>query len=362
MLSSLQIKNFKNIHRLDLNNLATINLLTGKNNTGKTSVLEAIGLLASGLDLTWLRKIIEDRGYALVSQEKEIDLSVLEYLFYQNKISTNPEHAIFIGNRQQEKFISINFTNYIIRESESDEGVIKRTKIRVEDSNSDYLTGLEVSSPQQTQIISPDDRSYFLRPFRPNYYKIAKTNFQLIQSSLQEEERNSWLWDKITLTEKEDQVLAILQIIEPKLEKIAFVQEHGQSRRTVSAKIKGQEKRVMLKSMGDGINRILSIALALVNASQGYLLIDEFENGLHYSVQQQLWEIILKVAKRLNIQVFATTHSEDCITAFAQVINSEAYEGQGKLFRLERMGAEIKAVEYSDKELLTATEYRIETR
>ena len=65
--------------------------------------------------------------------------------------------------------------------------------------------------------------------------------------------------------------------------------------------------------MGDGINRILTIILAMVNCENGYLLIDEFENGLHYSVQEKLWEIIFYLAKRLNIQVFATTHSNDTI-------------------------------------------------
>ena len=71
-----------------------------------------------------------------------------------------------------------------------------------------------------------------------------------------------------------------------------------------------------LRSMGDGINRILTIILAMVNCENGYLLIDEFENGLHYSVQEKLWEIIFYLAERLNIQVFATTHSNDAIEVF----------------------------------------------
>jgi AAA15 family ATPase/GTPase len=71
--------------------------------------------------------------------------------------------------------------------------------------------------------------------------------------------------------------------------------------------------------MGDGMNRILTIILALVNSDNGCLLIDEFENGLHYTVQENLWRIIFHLSKELNIQVFATTHSEDCIKGFQSV-------------------------------------------
>ncbi len=58
------------------------------------------------------------------------------------------------------------------------------------------------------------------------------------------------------------------------------------------------------------------MTLALVNSSNGFLLIDEFENGLHYSVLHKVWKLIFRLAKDLNVQVFATTHSHDCVTAF----------------------------------------------
>jgi AAA15 family ATPase/GTPase len=113
--------------------------------------------------------------------------------------------------------------------------------------------------------------------------------------------------------------------------------------------------------MGDGINRILSIVLAAVNADNGVLLIDEFENGLHHSVQQQLWEVIFKLSELLNIQVFVTTHSNDCISGFEEVLNQES-GASGKLIRLERKTAGIRTVEFDSKELEIATDNNIETR
>ena len=114
--------------------------------------------------------------------------------------------------------------------------------------------------------------------------------------------------------------------------------------------------------MGDGINRILTIILALVNAENGFLLIDEFENGLHHTVQEQLWKIIFDLAGKLNVQIFATTHSEDCISGFASVLNKHNNLIEGKLIRLENRNGIIRQVEYDANELRIATVNNIETR
>jgi AAA15 family ATPase/GTPase len=114
--------------------------------------------------------------------------------------------------------------------------------------------------------------------------------------------------------------------------------------------------------MGDGINRILTIILALVNADSGFLLIDEFENGLHYTVQEKLWSIIFQLSKELNIQVFVTTHSEDCIRGFQSALNRQENLSDGKLIRLDNENGIIKQVEFDAKELKIADEQDIEIR
>jgi AAA15 family ATPase/GTPase len=117
-----------------------------------------------------------------------------------------------------------------------------------------------------------------------------------------------------------------------------------------------------LKSMGDGINRILTIILALVNSDNGFLLIDEFENGLHYSVQEKLWEIIFSLSEKLNIQVFATTHSEDSILGFESILNDKETQLEGKLIRLELTNGFVRQVEFNADELKIASDGNIETR
>ena len=103
--------------------------------------------------------------------------------------------------------------------------------------------------------------------------------------------------------------------------------------------------------MGDGINRILTIILAMLNCENGVLLIDEFENGLHYSVQHQLWKVINDLSTKLNVQVFATTHSMDTLRSLSELINDypiEEMQEKVACYYLQRTQTnEIKGYRYS---------------
>jgi AAA15 family ATPase/GTPase len=112
--------------------------------------------------------------------------------------------------------------------------------------------------------------------------------------------------------------------------------------------------------MGDGINRILTIILALVNCDHGYLMVDEIETGLHYTVLFVLWKVIYELASKLNVQVFATTHSTDCIRCYGDFLKEIDIEGN--LIRLDNFDDGIKATLYPVPEILIAKEHQIEVR
>jgi len=373
MLKSLKIENFKNIKNVYIPSLANVNLIIGKNNTSKTSLLEAVSILSSNIDFSWIFQLIATRGDLFYSSTdsgatRNFDnLKSLSSLFYGRQIDFSGNLPIFIGDEEENIFLQ--FVNYIeevvedINQTTGEKSIIGRRRSKVVTNNgfSESLIGLEIQSKNYNTIV-PIDESRTLRNNR-FHLPIQKRNFQFIKPSYQENEINGMLWDKIALTEKEDLVISTLQIIEEDLEKISFIKEETSSReRRVIAKIKNISERVPLKSMGDGINRVLTIILGLVNADEGYLLIDEFENGLHYSVQEKLWGIIFKLSQKLKIQVFATTHSDDCISAFSTVTNSKEYKNLGKLIKLEKVNKEIKAVDFNSKELSIAENQNIELR
>ena len=131
--------------------------------------------------------------------------------------------------------------------------------------------------------------------------------------------------------------------------------------RRVVVRVSGHPLPVPLKSLGDGVTRLFAAALALANSRNGFLVVDEAENGIHYSVQRDFWRMVLRAAHQHNVQVLATTHSSDCVSGFARAA-AEIDEAKGVYVRLERDGDQVRAVEYTEGELDTVAAQRIEVR
>ena len=152
-----------------------------------------------------------------------------------------------------------------------------------------------------------------------------------------------------------------MQVILPELVDVNFNSyPKGAQNRVPVVRVKGIGERVPLKSLGEGMNRLLEIALALIECENGVLLVDEIENGLHYSVLLDVWRLIFKTAKDLNVQVFATTHSKDCIEAFAVAANESPEDGM--LVRLERRDDKIVAKTIDEENLGLTVDYNVEVR
>jgi len=170
------------------------------------------------------------------------------------------------------------------------------------------------------------------------------------------------LWDAISLTDFKNEVVRALQLVSPDIEEVAMVGIGESVRRPQIAKVRSHQfdLPVPLRTFGDGVNRLFGIILSLCNAKNGVLLIDEFENGLHYSVQSRVWEIIFRVAGYLNIQVFATTHSMDCVRAFQEAATESPHDGV--LIRLDQKDRCSISTPFDEQELEIVTEHGVEVR
>jgi AAA15 family ATPase/GTPase len=113
--------------------------------------------------------------------------------------------------------------------------------------------------------------------------------------------------------------------------------------------------------MGEGVRRLLGIVMAIAGASGGRVLIDEIENGLHYSVMVDVWQAIAHAARQANVQVFATTHSFECIAAAHEAF-SQGPSYDFALHRLEEGVDGIEAVTYDQETMATALELEHEVR
>lgn len=363
-MDSLYIKNFKNFHELTVENVGKINLIVGKNNVGKSSLLEAISIYVTNGEESWLRELLASRGEEIVEEKgEEVDAEKAKEhyvsLFAQWEENYSPDFAITIGENVADKN-AVHISQTYIKESRKNSSTIWET-FGEEDlgnnvnRNSITGAGIIVRVGEQTSIIPYSKGRSFLNTFNDKF------PFQYVPIDAIQSISNAKLFDKISLSPEEDYVLEALQIINPAIRKIGFVEtnERRKSERIAVVTIEGENKRFRLSSMGDGINRILTIILKLVNCKNGVFLLDEFETGLHYSVQTQLWQLIFMLADKLNIQVFVTSHSNDCIRSFAEANK----DGKGRLIRLTERKGEIVSTVYADNEdIKYAVENDIEIR
>ena len=167
---------------------------------------------------------------------------------------------------------------------------------------------------------------------------------QLISCKSLSTELAQQLWADFSLTNKEYEVLDALKLIDDQIEDFNFV--HVESRIVPMVKInkKGQYIRMPVSELGDGLVHVLNIIVALLSCPNGVLLLDEVESGLHYTTQMKLWQLIFKLADQYNVQIFATTHSNDCLNAFAK----NAQNNQAIMFRLNKVENGIIAMPFSE--------------
>jgi predicted ATPase len=173
------------------------------------------------------------------------------------------------------------------------------------------------------------------------------------------------MWNKVSLTPTEGMVLRALQFLDPSIERIAAQALPGpayaaQSRGGFIIKRRGWEQPVPIGSMGDGMWRMLSMAIAISQCKGGVLLIDEIDTGLHYAVMSQMWSLIYNTARELDVQIFATTHSYDCVYSLAQICSSHDARHSVTVQRIEP--GRHHSVPYDEDEISVAASRDIEVR
>ena len=228
---------------------------------------------------------------------------------------------------------------------EQDGAQILRTIKAPAEDIPDVIPGLEIAFGERQALVSLDrlDREISLSS-RSRLIRGPETPIVFLPSSGMKKDEIGRLWDSIALTEDEQTVVSALKAISPSIEKLVLVQSPTeQTSRTLMVKVAEFDDPVPFKSLGEGVEHLLNISLALIRARRGVVLIDEVENGIHYSVQSALWNIIFRQASSWGTQIFATTHSWDCVEGF-QLAASSSRNASGSLFRLEAAGQRHRAI------------------
>jgi hypothetical protein len=377
MIPSLHISGFKLFRDLELPKLGSLNLFVGKNNTGKTCLLEAVELYASSSPWDILRVAsrrepdgIQPREERNYSAEKSTNLQPLLNFFHRENSPADLRLYLSAGTPEADlEFQCSPFLPELLDEPfYSEHGKLDSTRRRTYPR--DLLEERFVMIRGRKSLRRPLFLHLHLRglPMPKEILEAegwlhpdaAPVAFLPARGFTNSEAKK--LWDIASLADKDEMLLAWLRFIEPEVLDIRYISDPESGSDVPYLKINGDRGRIPLASMGDGMTRLFHIGLAMANASGGILLIDEFENGLHWEVQKQLWTALFEAANQFGVQVFATTHSNDCIQAFVDAKKDRLISSENYVYRLERRGDDIHAHEFSLQGLEAAIRHGIEVR
>ncbi len=317
-LKSFSVNQFRGIHELNVNGLGDINLIVGDNNSGKTSVLEAIMLLRSTSTFSNILSVVRLRDNGFFSPFRLSTFENFLYMFNPGSDEKKIDVEGLIGNTSVGIKVSGTIENVLIDMSElrdrhrnahtmqgtsviydetevaEFQGIIS-SKIGDDVSNEEIrfneytrLTGMRASKPESIEIVyvSPTDH----------------TNGKVFSRVVKNEDYK-------------DIVLHVIKIFDDDIEDILYI-KNEQTSRPIEC-LKHKKLGIMpLATYGDGIKKVLLLANSIASAAGGILLVDEIETAIHARYYDDIFKFVIKACKQFNIQLFATTHSIEAVDGF----------------------------------------------
>ncbi|WP_285819713.1 AAA family ATPase [Bacteroides acidifaciens] len=344
MFYKIEIERFRGIKYASIEGFKQINLFFGKNNCGKSSLLESL-FLASGLSNPLLPINVNFiRGY------NKTRLEDLKLDFY-NLDSTQPIH-IRLENKekrdlkinileQNKKNVSLKTEDANILSNVEEERYGLKFDFKID--NESYTSQLRFDSPATTDVTQIIAEQY--KEVLRCIYLGPKYDFNASIQGLK----------NILQNKDEHFIIEGLKIMEPRVKDFIFTDKE------MFVDV-GLSKRIPINMLGDGARKIVSLLTSVYDCKDGALLVDEISNGFHYSVMQNLWKILINAAVKNNTQLFITTHDMDSIKGLRNAAIDEFNNLVTAFKLLKASDDELKAYHYSLESLDYSINQEIEVR
>jgi len=366
MLQNFHIKGFKGFRDLQLTDLARVTIIGGKNNVGKTSLLESISLFYNTANPEWLFNHLRWRDIDIPVTDTEGFFSPLFTDFrMDNSISFEVKDGTHVATMELQCKPSNLEKSVVFDISEMNNALDATTDSAIETS---YQMNLhyEVSGNGQEDvaIVLRKTQKTARIQFEPHPVTIIPSEMRNKSYFLPLRQKNTSQdvarLEFLDITRQVDRVIIFLQVIEPQL--IGLTLATSARRPIIYADVQGMDRKVPIGLLGGGMNQLLSIVLAIATSRNGIVLIDEIDAGIHHSVLSKVWEGIFKAAKEFNCQIIATTHSYECLQAAHEGTSEAQAEEDFSYIRLENHNNNIITKQYSHAVLGAALEEGWEVR
>lgn len=367
MISSVTIQGYRGFEQFELTGLGRVNLLVGTNNSGKSSVLESIFLLMEAGAPAALWQVLSRRGERVATETSSSPPTFRTegevcHLFRGHELQPGSRFA-FSAKGPPPRSVAFGVT-----ETSSS----TKPSADTEDNEGIPMPGLalEVTGHRQPAVprIPLTNRGGLSESFEAPRRSVRRPADRCIFVASQSLTINDLigLWNDVVLTPAEAFLLKALRLIDPEIEGIAPQYATASSYYTSGSrggfvvKRRGTERRIPIGSLGDGVWRLFVMAIAVTQCCGGVLLVDEIDTGLHHSIMSEMWQLIYNTAKDLRVQVFATTHSYDCVYSLAPLCASADEQNPITVQRIEP--GKSAAIPYALNQVRIAAEHQIEVR
>ena len=306
--------------------LKRLNLITGQNDTGKTSILEALRILLAHPEIKNASGLPNEFRNGTSGDWNE---HFWKWLIY-NKGTDAP--AVIKVARDKGAPITVTLS------------------IRLLDAN-------EV---MRHRLVSHHGSLGPIHCYSPEAFPSDRPKAEIFSNKPTDPKQDALDYNRVILKRGKKKVESMLKKLDPRVEAIDPLQTDQQHGPLIFVDV-GLKEMIPVTQMGQGFNRLLSIYSEVIASEVNVLLIDEIENGLHYSVMPQVFEGLFNAVKELDIQIFATTHSWECIVA-ADAAARKSMPYDLNVIRLDRVEDNVKATVMDDKTLATARDLDWEMR
>ena len=319
-ITNLEITNFRGIKHLEIKDLKMVNIFLGKNNIGKTSILEAIFLslapgnpnVAVGIDnfRNLIHTVTEDFRFIFyqLDYENVVEInSTYRYDELEKGLKITPESTnspvLNVQNEIKKNFDSLSSSGRIDNVVVNGLNLNYFTKKR--HSKKEYSTAkviLNNGTFNQTPAKNPD-------PVK-GVFVINNSLYANMHSRL----------EKLLINKQENILIDFLKPVDDTIQGLAL------GTNNIILVDTGFGKRFPINLLGDGVIKLIGILLAIYDADGGIVLVDEFSNGLHYTALKGLWKAIFKAADSNKVQIFLTTHDYEALAHLRAVLEEEDYK------------------------------------